>query len=245
MARSRRNLFACLIAVIVLACAGWFVSSQLTLAELAHNEQTVREAIAEHPFRSWLIGWVIYFFAALVPGTRGKAIACGWLFGFWPALLLVNLALTAAAQISFLASRFVVGDLVQSKYGAAVQHCNRLLEREGAWYVLLLRVVPISFSLTNYLLGVTRLSGWTFWPATQVGILPGNIVFVYLGASLPSLTSIVEHGIWSVFSWNVLFVLIVLSLFPLLVQRLVRRRLGSVPQAASVPKGWNVRVPLW
>ena len=97
MTRTRRTWTLLSTAAIALGCAIWFVAGQFTLADLARHEQALRGLIAAHPFRAWCVGWAVYFLAALVPGTRGKAIGFGWLFGFWPALLLVNFALTAAA----------------------------------------------------------------------------------------------------------------------------------------------------
>ncbi|MGE3778393.1 MAG: TVP38/TMEM64 family protein, partial [Pirellulaceae bacterium] len=161
---SRWLVGSCL-AIGVLA-ATWFLATHFSFAELAQREQTLRQLIRSHPAQAWCLGWLVYFVASLVPGTRGKAIAFGWLFGFWPALLLVNPALTAAAMVTFFASRWIVGDMMPSRYSAALRRVNELLERDGGWYVLLLRVVPVSFSLTNYLLGATRVRTRTYWWAT-------------------------------------------------------------------------------
>jgi uncharacterized membrane protein YdjX (TVP38/TMEM64 family) len=224
MERLHRRIVLLILVGTGLALAGWFGSTQLSLADLVRHEQSLRSVILERPARTWVVGFALYFLAALVPGTRGKAIVAGWMFGFWPALVLVNLALTAAAEVTFFASRHLVRELVQARYAGWLVHADRILEREGAWYVILLRVVPISFSLTNYLLGATRLNGVTYWWATQLGLLPGNVVFVFVGTRLPSLSQLAEHGIWAVFSRDMLLALVVLSLFPFLVDRLVRWR---------------------
>src|SRR5262249_7436324 len=103
MVRYRHRYVLLLIVAIWVAGAGVLLGSRFSFDDLVSEEQSWRTAIVEHPIRWWLIAFLVYFLAALVPGTRGKAVAMGWLFGFWPALALINLALTAAAQLTFLA----------------------------------------------------------------------------------------------------------------------------------------------
>ena len=212
---------ACLVAIIAIAV--WLFSFHFSLSSLAQQERYFRNLITEHPVTSWVLGFFVYLMIALVPGTRGKAIAWGWLFGFWPALVIVNGALTVAALICFCLSRYLIRDAVESRYALQLNGVNRALERNGAFYVVLLRVVPVSFSLTNYLLGATSLDRKTYWWATQLGLLPGNIVFVAVGAHLPSLSEVVERGISTVFSWQLVTALSLLSLFTLVVPLLLRR----------------------
>jgi uncharacterized membrane protein YdjX (TVP38/TMEM64 family) len=236
MARTRRRLVWLLFVAVGLGVLAWVFGSQFTLVDIVRRERLLRGEIGERPWRAWFIGFVVYFLASLVPGTRGKAVAFGWLYGFWLALPLVNLALTCAAQAGFLASRYLLRGLVESRYGPALVRINRILQREGASYVILLRIFPVSFTLTNYLFGATAIHGGTFWWATQVGLLPGNIVFVFVGARLPSLEQVLERGLWSLWSWDLLLVLVVLSAFPLVVHRVVRWLRRPSPPAPGMPE---------
>lgn len=235
----KRKLVLLSVVVIGLAAVAWFGSGNLSIESLAAREIALRDNIEAHPVSSWFAALGIYFLASLVPGTRGKAIVCGWLFGFWAGVVLVNFALTAAAVVAFLVSRYLVGEIVQSRFARQVSWANTALEREGAWYVILLRVVPVSFSLTNYLLGATTVKVRTYWWATQVGVLPGNLAFVFLGAGLPSLREIAEQGVLSLFSWELMVGFVLLSLLPLAVHRLVQFLRGHsivvrVPQSPSM-----------
>jgi uncharacterized membrane protein YdjX (TVP38/TMEM64 family) len=218
-----RRWVAGALVLAALVAATWCIGSQVSLETVVRQERFLRNSIADHPILSWVVGFSIYLAISLVPGTRGKAVVGGWLFGFWPGLLLVNCALTIAALIGFLLSRHFLGDAVMSRYALRFRQINRALELNGAVYVLLLRVVPISFSLTNYLLGATKLDRKTFWWATQLGLIPGNVVFVNAGAQLPSLHELAEHGWLMIWSKEVLGSIVLLSGFVLLVPIFVKR----------------------
>jgi uncharacterized membrane protein YdjX (TVP38/TMEM64 family) len=219
----KRRWLGIVLFVAAVFITGWLVSSNLSLASLADRERSVRDLIAEHPLISWVLGFFVYFLISLVPGTRGKAVAGGWLFGFWPGLLLVNCALTLAAIVGFLVSRYLLSDGISSRYSVQLRRIDRALDANGAFYVILLRIVPVSFSLMNYLLGATKLKRRTYWWATHVGLLPGNVVFVNAGAQLPSLHALVNEG-WTVLvSWDVIGGILLLSLFALLAPVVVSR----------------------
>jgi uncharacterized membrane protein YdjX (TVP38/TMEM64 family) len=218
----RRLVFLCFV-VIGLAIIAWLGRSFFSLSELAAHERELRQAIAGHQMLALCVGFLIYFLLAMVPGTRGKAVVYGWFFGFWTALLMVNFALTAAAMTAFFISRHFVRDIIQERYQAKLLVANRALEREGAWYVILLRVLPVPYSLTNYLLGATNVSPKTFWWATHVGLIPSNIAFVFVGSELPSLEQIATDGLAAVFSWKLAIGVTVLSLLPFLIHWLTTR----------------------
>src|SRR5688500_15670449 len=69
------------------------------------HEDRLRTAIAEQPVIAWGIGFIIYTALSLVPATGGKSMVFGWLFGLWPAVVMVDCALTAAAMLTFGVSR--------------------------------------------------------------------------------------------------------------------------------------------
>lgn len=236
----RRLIYIGLLA-IVLACIAWLGRSHFSLDELAHRERQLRELIQSYAAVSWIVGFILYFLLALVPGTRGKAVVTGWLFGFWQGLVLVNIALTAAALVAFFISRYLVRDIIEGRYSKQLLWANKELEREGAWYVIVLRILPVPYSLTNYLLGATKIDVRSFWWATHLGLLPSNIAFVFVGSELPSLSEVSQHGMLSIFSWKLIIGVGVLSALPLIVHWLVRqlRRYGfqtHVPQSSRLPQ---------
>lgn len=226
----RRRWIGAVAAILLVAAATWLATSHGSLASVVSQETWLRRQIAVHPFLSWTLGFFVYLAVSLVPGTRGKAVVCGWLFGFWPALVMVNISLTLAALIGFLISRHLIRDVVTNRYRLRLDRVNEALAEKGAFYVILLRIVPVSFSLTNYVLGATQLNRKTFWWATQIGLLPGNIVFVNAGAQLPSLSEWARQGWSAILSADVVASVVVLSLFVLLVPTAVQywtRRRGN------------------
>ena len=219
----------------------WWGATYFSFDALVHQEWHLRRLIAEHPGVAWVLGFFFYLLLSLVPGTRGKAVVCGWLFGFWPALVIVNGALTLAALAGFLLSRHFFHDAIASRYPIRLEQVNRELQTRGAYYVLLLRLVPVSFSLTNYVFGATKVEPRTYWWATQLGLLPGNLIFVNAGARLPDLSQVITHG-WSIlWSWETTGSLVLLSLFTLLVPTLLRVTASRRSDLPRSPDAGHIR----
>jgi hypothetical protein len=70
-------------------------------------------------------------------------LAYGWFFGFGRGVILVSFASTAGATIAFLLSRYLLRDTIQNKFGDRLAGFNKALEREGAFYLFTLRLIPV------------------------------------------------------------------------------------------------------
>jgi uncharacterized membrane protein YdjX (TVP38/TMEM64 family) len=173
----------------------------------------------------------VYVGVSLVPGTTGKAILAGWFYGFWAGLVLVNVGLTVAACISFCASRYVFRDAIQAKFGARLARVNRALEREGAGYLFCARVLHAPYCVTNYVMGATPLKWRPFWGATQLGLLPGNVVFVYAGHRLPTLEQLAQEGPSALVSPGLIAAFVALSVLPVVARVAIRRVMKQAPDA--------------
>lgn len=219
--RRRRGLYLVVAAVIaVVVVVG---RDAIHLDDLIARETAVRDVIGAHPATGLAIGLVVYVALSLIPGTAGKAIVAGWLYGFVGALVIVNIGLTIAAVITFLLSRFLFRELVVSRSGLYLRRIERALQREGVYVVLVLRLMHAPFSFTNYLLGATGMRTFGFWWSTQLGMLPGNAVFVYAGSQLPSLEVALRQGPSSVWSTELIAAFAIIATFPLLVRVLIKR----------------------
>ncbi len=202
---------------------------------IVNHEQSLRDHVTRHPILSWCIGLLIYFAISLIPGTAGKSVVCGWLFGFWKAIAMVELGLTAAAVASFLCGRFLAPDAVKHKWRSRLRILSRHFTRDGAFYLLLLRLAHAPFTLVNYGAGALKLPLPAFCWTTLLGILPGSVVFTFAGTRVPSLKIVAERGIWSLFDLPLLAALVGIALLPLVLHYIVRslakrmheRRLGS------------------
>lgn len=197
----------------------WVFGQEITLDRLVRRESALRQLVHDLPVLSLAIGFLLYVAASLVPGTTGKSIVCGWLFGFWAALLIVNVALTLAAWIAFLAVRYVFYDFIHRRLSSWIRRVDDALRRDGPIYLVTLRLLHAPYSLTNYAVGATAVRARTFWWTTQLGLLPGNIAFVLAGSQLPTLAQLTEQGPWSLVNVPLLVGLSLIALLPVAVRR--------------------------
>ena len=192
--RNKRKLVILVSAAILLTGLAWYVNNQISLAGLAEQEDRVRAYIALNPWRSFIVGFGIYAGLSLVPGTGGKAIVYGWLFGFWQAVTIVTVGLTLAAMTIFSLSRYLFRESIERRYANPVALMNKHLELEGAFYLLALRMAHAPYSIVNPISGASRVRIWTFCWTTAIGMLPVNAIWVYVGVRLPSLRELASSG---------------------------------------------------
>lgn len=194
------------------------VESRFSWDELVTQESGLRARIAAHPLLAVLIGFVVYVLLSFVPGASGKSLVVGWLFGMWAGVVIVNVGLTLVAILTFLASRYLFRDAVQSRFGYHIQRIDDAIHRDGDSYLFMLRVLHSPYTVTNYAFGATSMRTGGFWWATQLGLLPGNIIFVYAGTQVPSLRQLADEGAASVFSWQLIGALVLLSAVTVLIR---------------------------
>ena len=218
------------IVVVVLAFAAWFsfdLGSYLQFESLQQRVGDLRSWYAENPMLAGLIYFACYVAvtALSLPGAAVMTLAGGALFGFWYALLLVSFASSIGATLAFLVSRVVLRDWVQKRFGRHLGALNTGFERDGAFYLFSLRLVPLfPFFLLNLLMGLLPLRTWTFYWVSQLGMLAGTAVYVNAGTQLGELQSL--SGIVSA---PLLGSFVLLAVFPFLARWLLmylqRRRL--------------------
>jgi uncharacterized membrane protein YdjX (TVP38/TMEM64 family) len=170
--------------------------------------------------------FVIYaaMIALPVPVGAAMTLVYGWFFGFVPAVILVSFASTAGDTLGFLASRYFLRDFVERRFAARWPHFKQSLDREGAWYLFSLRLIPaVPPFVINLLAGMTSMRVWTFWWVSQVGMFPGTCVYVYAGAKAPRIADLAAHGTRGILKPELFVALTALGLFPIVVKQLVKR----------------------
>jgi uncharacterized membrane protein YdjX (TVP38/TMEM64 family) len=224
------TLFLCLIAVV------WVTLHRSGGMEaLVAQEIRLRDWIDSNPVWAFAIGLGVYTAASFVPGTGGKAIAVGWLYGFWRGVLLVEVALSTAALGSFLFSRFLLRDAIRRRYVSFVERLDDNLLKRPALYVLMLRLAHVPYTVVNYTLGATKIPVRTFLWTTALGLLPGTMVFVFAGLRLPTLAELIQEGAWGLLDPWLIAALALSAVLAPLVHLIADRWKQSV--SAADPKG--------
>lgn len=211
----KRRILVLVLAIAVVAGLAWYVKNYVTIDELIVRERQVRAAIEVYPWRSFAIGLVAYTVVSLVPGTSGKSVIIGWLFGLSQAVILIIAGLTAAGLAMFYLSRFVFRSEIEHRYGRFLGALNRHIEKEGAFYLLALRMAHFPYSIINLVSGASRVRVRTFCWTTAVGLLPGTLVFAWVGVRLPSLDELARQGAGSLVDAPLVAALAASAVFPL------------------------------
>ena len=221
--RRQRKAFVMAVTAMLLTMLAWYVNNHVSLEDLAIQEDRFRAAIALHPWRSFVIGFGVYAGLSLIPGTGGKAIVFAWLFGYWQAMIIVMVGLTSAAMVIFFLSRYLLREYIERRYTSFLSLMNTHIEREGAFYLLTLRMAHAPFSIINPVSGASRVRIWTFFWTTMVGLLPGTAVWAYVGIRLPSLSDLANSGPGSLLDPPLIAALVASATLPLLFRWLVSR----------------------
>jgi len=230
--------------VVVLGIIGFvFVQYRevLNLEYLAQRETQLREYQAEHPVLVYGIAFVVYVAVTglSLPGAAALTLVYGWYFGFTPALLMISFASTIGATLAFLLSRYLLGEWVQTKFGHRLGTFNDRLEKEGAFYLFSLRLVPaVPFFVINLVMGLTQMKTWTFYWVSQIGMLAGTAVFVYAGSRVPDLNTLADEGVGAVFSGaqltQIFIAFAMLGAFPLVAKKILEQ--FSAAKSKSLPQ---------
>lgn len=201
--------------VTVFAIAFVLYRDQL-LELLIATESKLREAQASSPLSTAVIGLIVYILVAgLTPGAAFLSLAYGWFFGLWQGTLLVSFGSTAGATMMFLLSRYALREWVMSSKNSQLEKVQATFERDGAYYLFSLRLIPaVPFFLVNILMGITKIRVSTFWWVSQLGMLPGTIAYIYAGTTLPSLKAIQSGEVGKILSWQLVLAFSILGLLP-------------------------------
>jgi dihydrolipoamide dehydrogenase len=164
----------------------------------------------------------------------------GAVFGLWQGVLLVSFASTLGATLSFLVARTVLADTVNKKFGHYLDDFNRGVERDGAFYLFTLRLIPVPFVVINLVFGLTKIKTWTFYWVSQVGMLIGTFVFVNAGAQLREIDELSAAGILTP---KIIGAFALLAVVPLIVRMLVNKyRHWNAYKSYTKPKEFDVNL---
>jgi pyruvate/2-oxoglutarate dehydrogenase complex dihydrolipoamide dehydrogenase (E3) component/uncharacterized membrane protein YdjX (TVP38/TMEM64 family) len=214
---SRLLLVAALIAVAIAIYASG-LADRLTLADLQNERDSLTLWAGQNAWAAAGIFFAAYVLvtALSIPGAAIMTLAGGAIFGLATGSLLVSFASSIGATLALLASRFLFRDAVQRRFGDRLKAINEGVARDGAFYLLTLRLVPVfPFFLVNLLMGLTPIRTLTYYIVSQLGMLPATLAYVYAGTQLASIRSAGD-----VLSPGLIGALIALGLLPLIMRKL-------------------------
>ena len=208
---------AIVVAVILFKVLG--LGHYLTLDYLKSSQDKFSQLYGENRLAVIAAYMAIYITvtALSLPGAAVMTLAGGAMFGFWIGFVVVSFASTIGATLACFVARFLLRDWVQNRFGGKLSTINNGIEKEGAFYLFSLRLVPIfPFFVINLAMGLTTMKLVTFYWVSQIGMLPGTMVYVNAGKELGQIESL--SGILSP---GLILSFVILGVFPITVKKLL------------------------
>ena len=230
--KTSKIILLLIILALIIAFFVFDLGQFLSLEYLKSQQQRLDVWYQENP--ALLIGGYFLIYVAVtglsLPGAAVMTLVGGGIFGLVTGVIVISFASTIGATLAFLVSRYLLHDSVQAKFGDKLKAINAGVRKDGAFYLFALRLVPaVPFFVINLAMGLTPIRIWTFFWISQLGMLPGTIVYVFAGtqlAQIESLSGILSPGLIAAFT--------LLGLFPL-----IARKLLDTIKARRVYREWQ------
>jgi len=200
----------------------------LTLQYIKDSQANLQGLYNRNP-AAILTAYILIYVAVTalsLPGAVVMTLAGGAVFGLLAGTVAVSIASTTGATLACFVSRFILRDWVQSKFGDKLQSINEGVDKEGGFYLFSVRLIPVfPFFVINLVMGLTKMPLRTFFWVSQLGMLPGTVVFVNAGKELGKIESAA-----GILSPTLIASFVILGLFPITVKKImevVRKRIDS------------------
>ncbi|WP_397409380.1 FAD-dependent oxidoreductase [Polaromonas sp.] len=191
------NLRKLFIAALLLAVIGAFfaldLGRYLSLAFLKDSQASFQAVFEQRPVWVTLVFFAVYVAVTglSLPGAVIMTLAAGAGFGLVLGTIVVSFASTLGATLAMLAARYLLRDSIQARFGKRLDEINKGIEKEGAFYLFSLRLIPaVPFFALNLLMGLTRIRTWTYFWVSQLGMLAGTVVYVNAGTQIAKIDSL-------------------------------------------------------
>jgi len=216
---NKKLLIILTLAALLAAYFAFDLGQYFSLAYLKQSQTTFAAAFAENPLLIVAVFFIIYVAVTAVslPGATILTLAAGALFGQLLGTIIASFASSLGATLAMLASRYVLRDSVQQRFGAQLSGLNQGLAKDGAFYLFSLRLIPlVPFFVLNLLMGLTSIKTRTYYWVSQLGMLAATFVYVNAGTQLARIDSLKD-----VASPGLLLSFAALGLFPLIAKKVI------------------------
>ncbi len=204
-----------ILGVILIVVAVFFaldMQRYFTLSTLKDKQAALMGFYEANTLLTIAIYMAVYIVMAALslPGAAVMTLAGGAIFGLLAGTVVVSFASSIGATLAFLAARFLLRDFVQTRFKDKLQAINKGIEKDGMFYLFTLRLVPVfPFFVINLAMSLTPIRAGMFYIVSQIGMLPGTMVYVNAGTQLARIES--TGGILSP---DLIFSFVLLGLFP-------------------------------
>lgn len=212
-----------IIIVVALSILAFFIfdlNQLFTLENLQTQKDEWQTRYDTNPLLFIISFFIIYVLATslALPAASLLTVAAGAFFGFWLGLSLVSFASSIGATLAFLITRYLLRDNIEKKFNNQLAKINTGIEEDGWLYVFGLRLVPLfPFFVVNALLALTKIKTFTYYIASQMGMLAGTAVYVNAGKQLSTIQSLGD-----IISFNIIISFILLALFPFIAKYIMK-----------------------
>jgi len=216
---AQKIIIVLIIVGIIAAFKIFNLGDYLSLSYIKESQQNFQELYSQNRLAviAGYMGIYILVAALSLPGAAVMTLAGGAMFGLLVGVVVVSFASTIGATLACFVARFVLRDWVQTKVGDKLKTVNQGVEKEGAFYLFTLRLIPVfPFWLINLGMGLTKMPLKTFYWVSQIGMLAGTVVFVNAGKELGKIDSL--SGILSP---TLIGSFVLLGLFPIITKKLL------------------------
>ncbi len=191
----------------------------LSLGYIKESQAILQQYYQNNPI-GVITGYIFIYIAVTalsLPGAVVLTLAGGALFGLVTGTIAVSIASTTGATLACFVSRFILRDWVQNKFGDKLVAINNGIEIEGGFYLFSVRLIPVfPFFVINLVMGLTTMPLRTFFWVSQLGMLPGTLVFVNAGKELGQIESAA-----GILSPSLILSFVILGLFPITVKKIM------------------------
>ena len=211
-----------LIAVFTIVVSLFFafdLQKYQTLEYLRSSKAIFISSYEKNPFLL-LVSYFLFYIvitAFSLPGAVWMTLGGGAFFGLFAGTVIVSFASSIGATLAMLIARFLLRDWVQSRFTSQMETINSGINKEGGFYLFTLRLVPtVPFFVINLGMGLTSLRALTFYWVSQLGMLPGTLVYINAGSELEKIESLSD-----ILSPTLIGSFVLLGTFPLLVKKML------------------------
>lgn len=234
-----------LLILAILVAAGLYFGLDLGRYLTLQNVQDELAGMQEFAARNFALAALIYlvsyilFIALSVPGALIFTLLGGAIFGLGWGTVLVSFASSIGATLAFFVSRLLLRDWVQRRFGDYLDAINRGIERDGAFYLFSIRMVPLfPFFMVNLLAGLTAIKVREFYIASQTGMLLATFLFVNAGVEIAQI-----ENLSGLVSGRLLLSFALLGIFPLIARMFINTaRRNRILRPFARPKQFDANV---